>query len=114
MASLIFAAGFLTYSKVKDKKDKRREQKKKLHEEWYDDLQREHSRGVEEKSQLQLQSQSQSPQKTGGSNNPFEQQIEMTACERRNSSDSQRSQDGPGKWVDHVNRERRKSLGTIG
>ena len=108
MASLIFAAGFLTYNKVKDKKDKRREQKKKLHEEWYEDLQREHSRGVEEKEKPH------SPQKTGGSSNPFEQQSEKTAAERRNSTDSQRSQDGPDKWVDDVNRERRKSLATAG
>lgn len=107
MASLIFAAGFLTYNKVKDKKDKKREKKKKVHEEWYEDLQREHSRGVEEKGKMQ------SPQKTGGSNNPFEG-TENTTVEKRNSSDSRRSQDGPDKWVDDVIRERRKSMGTAG
>ena len=111
MASLILAAGFLTYNKVMDKKEKRREKKKKLHEEWYEDLQKEHSRGMEEKDLRQTQSQS--PQKTGDSNNPFEQQTENVATERRNSSESSRSQDGPDKWVEEANRERRKSLGAM-
>lgn len=112
MASLILAAGFLTYNKVMDKKEKRREKKKKLHAEWFEDLQKEHSRGMEEKDKRQ--SQSHSPQKTGGSNNPFESQIEKAAAERRSSSESRRSQDGPDKWVDEVNKERRKSLGVTG
>ena len=112
MASLILAAGFLTYNKVMDKKEKRREKKKKLHEEWFEDLQKEHSRGMEEKDKRQ--SQSHSPQKTGGSNNPFESQIEKAAAERRSSSESRRSQDGPDKWVEEVNKERRKSQGVTG
>jgi single-stranded DNA-binding protein len=102
MASLIFAAGFLTYNKVKDKKEKKREKKRKVHEEWYEDLQREHSRGVEEKGKVQ------SPQSSGS--NPFEETEKKT--ERRSSSDSHRSQDGPDKWVDEVIKERRKSMGT--
>ena len=112
MASLILAAGFLTYNKVMDKKEKRREKKKKLHEEWYEDLQKEHSRGMEEKDKRQ--SQSQLPQATGGSNNPFEPQTEKLTAERRSSSESRRSQDGPDKWVEEVNKERRKSQRVTG
>jgi hypothetical protein len=109
MASLIFAAGFLTYNKVKDKKDKKREKKRKVHEEWYEDLQREHSRGVDEKA-----GKVQSPVKTGS--NPFEDTATTIpeSQERRGSSESQRSQDGPDKWVNEVVRERSKSLGTAG
>lgn len=106
MASLIFAAGFLTYNKVKDKKDKKREKKRKVHEEWYEDLQREHSRGAEEKAKS-------GEVKTGG--NPFEDAADTPENKaRRGSSESQRSQDGPDKWVDEVVKERRKSLGTGG
>ena len=107
MASLIFAAGFLTYNKVKDKKDKKREKKRKVHEEWYEDLQREHSRSVEEKA-----GKVQSPVKTGS--NPFEDTATTTpeSKERRSSSESHRSEDGPDRWVNEVVRERSKSLGS--
>ena len=113
MASLIFAAGFLTYNKVKDQKEKRREKKRKVHEEWFEDLQREHSRGVEEKTgHGKVQSQSQESEKgrvAAGGNNPFEDK-DKDGQGRRGSSESQRSQDGPDQWVDHVVRS--KSLGT--
>lgn len=106
MASLIFAAGFLTYNKVKDQKEKKREKKRKAHEEWYEDLQREHSKGVDGKGSPQL------PEKAG-SNDPFEDN-KNTPAEKRNSIDSRQSQDGPDRWVDDVIRERRKSMGTAG
>ena len=105
MASLIFAAGFLTYNKVKDKREAKKEKKRKGYEERYTELEREHTQDQEKFI---------TKQKTGDkpSGNPFEDNVAVPK-ERRTSTDSQgsrHSNDGdPSQWVEEVVRQRSKS-----
>ena len=104
MASLIFAAGFLTYNKVKDKREAKKEKKRKGYEDRYTELQREHTQNEEKLTK----------QKTGdnSSGNPFEENV-AAPKERRTSTESQRSRhsndDDPNQWVEEVVRQRSKS-----
>jgi hypothetical protein len=113
MAGLLFAAGFLTYKKAKDKRDAKKEKKRKGYEERYLDLQREHSQNEERFLQKQKAGNSQPV-----SNRDLFQKEPAEPRERRSSEDSQRSHhsvdDDPSKWVNEVIMERSKNGGLQG
>jgi len=93
MASLIIGTGVLIHEKIKDKKVAKREAKRKSYEKRYQELENEHkntqvkSAGEVEKDQTGL---SQSRDGT------------MLDEAPRTSHDSQRSEDGPSRWVSEV------------
>jgi hypothetical protein len=105
MASLIFAASYLTYNKIKTKHEKRKEKKRKAYADRYQELEQEHRKDAEK--QLQQQRTGDSNQEVEPLNSPI-QSAELGV--RRRSSESVRSDggkvDGPGAWVDEVLRER--------
>ena len=120
MASLLVAASFLTYNKIKDKRAAKKEAKRKGYETRYNELEREHSQTQERQVQMQ---QTGSSQEGTEHNSPFtgaagiagtqRQQLRKDVYpERRRSSDSERasthSRDDPSSWVDDVLREREK------
>jgi hypothetical protein len=104
MASLIFAASYLTYNKIKSKREEKKEKKRKAYADRYHQLEREHAEGAEKQTQ---------GRGTGGGNTQAEllnsppQSAELRG---RRSSESLRSQvettDGPSAWVDEVVKER--------
>ena len=108
MASLIFAAGFLTFNKVKDKRDARKEKKRKGYEERYNELQREHTQNEEKYVRRQTTGEIQSAQDKNVLDDG-----RPGSKERRTSSESQRSHrsgnDDPSSWVDEVVRQRTSS-----
>jgi hypothetical protein len=106
MASLIFAASYLTYNKIKTKREEKKEKKRKAYADRYSELEREHTRDAEKHVQKQ---------RTGDSNKQAELpsspiQSAEAHDRRRSSSESLRSEeekrDGPSAWVDEVLRER--------
>ena len=111
MASLILAAGFMTYSKVKDKREAKKEKKRKAYETRYEELQKEHSHHQEKHIQTQ---------QTGDRHNQAELDpfADVASKGRRSSTDSQRSQrsdrDDPTRWVNEVVLARSKSQGVGG
>ena len=119
MASLIVAASFLTYNKIKDKRAAKKEAKRKGYEARYNELEREHSQNQQKHIQNK---QSVSSQDTGR-NLPTTtarmqpQDIFSDVHAERRSSESRRastsSRDDPSSWVDDVlkERERQTALG---
>ena len=108
MASLIFAASYLTYNKLKTKREEKKEKKRKAYADRYRELEKEHTKDAEK--QLQQQ-------RTGDSTRPSRVQSSPaqspTQLHGRRSSESLRSEaekaDGPTAWVDDVLRERSKA-----
>lgn len=111
MASLIFAAGILTYDKVKKKREEKKERKRSGYQQRYDDLVRENTQGDERrKSEPSREAQS-----TGSSEEKQRRETRdsvLGAHEHRKSSmDSQRlsnelDRDSPSAWVDQVLKEK--------
>ena len=107
MASIILAAGYLTYDKVKRKRAEKKEGKRKTNEERYDELRREHQLSQSRQGTLRT---------VGGGagaagTNPFEVGGEDEGEEkRRGSGESDRDGDDPSSWVEAVVRERQKSV----
>lgn len=110
MASLIFAASYLTYNKIKTKREERKEKKRKGYAARYSELQREHRRGAEEKQLHEWQ-------RTRDSNSNRHAEVPTSPARsaeargrRSSSSGSLRSEeektDGPNTWVDEVLKER--------
>ena len=117
MASLLFAAGILTYNKVQQKREQKKEKKKLTYETRYNELEREHTRTEEKYRQRRQTGESIGADEKfqRRSTNPFENSDPVagaTVERRRSSSESQRessdSKDDPGAWVDHVIRQRSK------
>ena len=108
MASLIFAASYLTYNKIKTKREEKKERKRKAYADRYHELEKEHNKDAEKQVQAQ---------RTGDSSRPAEEQRahtqSPTELRGRRSSESLRSQqenaDGPTAWVDDVLRERSRA-----
>lgn len=105
MASLIFAASYLTYNKIKTKREEKKEKKRNAYAQRYLELEKEHTKDTEKQIQ---------GQRTGDSISPAEEQSSQTrsptALRGRRSSESLRSEhekaDGPTAWVDDMLRER--------
>jgi hypothetical protein len=105
MASLIFAASYLTYNKIKSKREEKKEKKRKAYADRYHQLEREHAEGAEKQSQDRT---------TGGGNThaelPSSPSTQPAEPRGRRSSESLRSEeektDGPSAWVDEVVKER--------
>jgi hypothetical protein len=123
MASLLVAASFLTYNKIKDKRAAKKEAKRKGYESRYHALEREHSQALQDQQEKHVQAQptgpSQStdrhvPAATAETEIPASQRQDASSAlpARRRSSESDRastrSRDGPSSWVDEVLREREK------
>ena len=90
MASLIIGTGVLIHGKIKDKKELKREAKRKAYEKRYQELEDEHKKtqmkspGGVEKDQTELN------QNTDGTRSDEA---------LRTSYESERSEDGPSRWV---------------
>ena len=99
MASLIVGAGILISEKIKDKRAAKKEQKRKQHEAWYQDLEDEHKK-TQKSSTTPPNEKSMNQDRTGSS----------TCLTKTTSRSSSRySQDGPSQWVDEVNLEKTRS-----
>jgi hypothetical protein len=109
MASLIFAASYLTYNKIKTKREEKKEKKRKAYADRYHELEKEQTRDAGKQITQR--------QRTGESSRPDEPQSSPVHSparhhdrRRRRSSESLRSEqekvDGPTAWVDDVLRER--------
>jgi hypothetical protein len=105
MASLLFAASYLTYNKLKTKSEERKEKKRKAYADRYSELQREHTREMEKQGQYHRAGSSK-----GQAELPTSPVQPAETQDRRSSSESVRSDDekagGPSAWVDEVIRER--------
>lgn len=105
MASLLFAASYLTYNKIKTKREEKREKKRQAYAQRYSALEREHIRNAE---MLSRQHQTGDGNRRTASHSSL-QHIEVPS-RARNSSESLRSEkveaDGPNAWVDEVIKER--------
>ena len=117
MASLLFAAGVITYNKVQQKREEKKEKKRLAYQTRYNELEREHTRIEEKYLQRRQTGESLGAEEKlqRRSTNPFENSdpVADAAVERRrSSSESQRElsdpKDDPGAWVDHVIRQRLK------
>ena len=102
MASLIFAASFLTYDKIKHKRSERKERKRKTYEERYGELQKEHT----EVEQKYLRSGKTGHSERSEPETNADAETTEKSLKRRSSSDSRLSRDGPSAWVDDVVREK--------
>lgn len=127
MASLIFALGFFTYGKVKDKRDEKKAKKRRAYEQRYLELEREHTQEQQRYRKTKPLSRSQSgpeqlprlgtddgkTKKTDASDpamNPFAEprsrprssEESQRSDSSRGSSRSRHSEDGPAAWVDEV------------
>jgi hypothetical protein len=104
MASLIFAASYLTYNKIKSKREEKKAKKRKTYEDRYHQLEREHAEGAEK--QLQGRSTGSSNMQPELPNSPT-QSAELRG---RRSSESlgseEEKKDGPSAWVDEVVKDR--------
>jgi hypothetical protein len=104
MASLIFAASFMTYNKIKTKREKKKEKKRKAYADRYSELERE-TKGTQKDEQRPSTRESQG---TADIQSLPVQSAELRG--RRNSNESVRGDeektDGPSAWVDEVLRER--------
>jgi hypothetical protein len=104
MASLIFAASYMTYNKIKTKREEKKEKKRKAYADRYSELERE-TKGTQKGVQRPSTRESQG---TADTRSLPVQSAELQG--RRNSSESARSDqektDGPSAWVDEVLRER--------
>lgn len=113
MASLIFAATYFTYDKIKTKREEKKEKKRRAYADRYSELERAQRAHVKD-----VEKQSQSHAAAGGNQTTAEQQsssvqsAEVQARRRSSSSESLRSNkektDGPGAWVDEVLRDQSK------
>ena len=104
MASLIFAASYLTYNKIKSKREEKKEKKRKAYADRYHELEKEHTFSAGKQLQQQRTGDS---SREGALPNSSIQSEELRA---RRSSESVRSDgektDGPNTWVDDVVRKR--------
>lgn len=115
MASLLVAASYLTYNKIKDKRAAKKEVKRQAYETRYNELEREHCENQEKRLQAQRTGSSQGTDQiahTAAAGGPQSQPQDVDVfAERRKSSDSERAstdaaRDDPSSWVDDVLRER--------
>jgi hypothetical protein len=106
MASLLFAASYLTYNKLKTKSEERKEKKRKAYADRYSELQRRHTQEMEKQGQCHRAGSGKGQAELPTS--PV--QSAETQDRRRSSSESVRSDDekagGPSAWVDEVMRQR--------
>src|ERR1700733_6422524 len=118
MASLLVAASYLTYNKIKDKRAAKKEAKRKGYEARYNELEREHSQYQEKQVHAQQTGSSQGTEKSTPAvmANPQSQQI-VAEVRRRSTSESGRAStdsrdDDPRAWVKDVLKEREKRGGS--
>jgi hypothetical protein len=115
MASLLFAASFLTYSKIKDKRAAKKEAKRKGYETRYNELEREHSQPQEKHVQMQQTGSSQGTDRNVSATRQPQDVFEDAPAERRSSESdraSTHSRDDPSAWVDGVLKEREMREGS--
>jgi len=116
MASLIFAASFLTINKIKTKRAEKKETKRKAYETRYNELEREHTHGQEKQIQAQQTGESRTVDSQTPTASDFQADNSPSDAVRRTSSDERRasidSRDDPSAWVDHVLQERSKQGNT--
>jgi hypothetical protein len=116
--SLLVAASYLTYNKIKDKRAAKKEAKRKAYEARYNELEREHSQYQEKQVQAQQTGSGQGTQQSTPAvmANPQSQQI-VAERRRRSSSESGHAStysrdDDPSAWVNDVLKEREKRGGS--
>ena len=112
--SLLVAASYLTYNKIKDKRAAKKEAKRKNYEARYNELEREHSQYQEKQQTGSGQGTQQSTPAVMA--NPQSQQI-VAERRRRSSSESGHAStysrdDDPSAWVNDVLKEREKRDGS--
>ena len=116
MASLLVAAGLLTFNKVKDKRAAKKEAKRQAYENRYNELEREHSQNQEQRVQTRQTGSMQGTEHISSATTTAtartEPQQQDPFSEKRRSSDSERgsihSRDDPRSWVDDALRDREK------
>lgn len=115
MASLLVAASYLTYNKIKDKRAAKKEAKRKSYEARYNELEREHSQ--HQVKQVQTGSSQGMEQSTPTA--MAESQSQQIAAERRRRSSSESGRasmhsgdDDPSAWVNDVLKEHEKRGGS--
>jgi hypothetical protein len=118
MASLLVAASYLTYNKIKDKRAAKKEAKRKGYEVRYNELEREHSQHQEKQVHAQQRGSSQGTEQSTSAAmaESQSQQIVVERRRRRSSSESGRAStgsrdDGPSAWVNDMINEREKGGG---
>lgn len=102
MASLIIGASVFIHEKVKDKKKAKEDAKRKEYEKRYQELEKEH-KSVRPKSTNPFED-----DKAGGQQNTDGTSVDDRG--QRTSEDSRRSEDGPGRWVEEANLEKKRPL----
>jgi|ERR1700733_994555 hypothetical protein len=118
MASLLVAASYLTYNKIKDKRAAKKEAKRKGYEARYNELEREHSQHQEKQVQARQTGSSQdTEQSTPAAIAESQSQRIIARRRRRSSSESGRAStdsrdDDPSAWVNDVLKEREKRGGS--
>ena len=118
MASLLIAASFLTYNKIKDKRAAKKEAKRKGYEARYNELEREHSQHQEKQVQAQQTGSSQGMEQSTPAAMAESQSQQIVAERwRRSSSESGRAStdsrdNDPSVWVNDVLKEREKRGGS--
>jgi hypothetical protein len=118
MASLLVAASYLTYNKIKDKRAAKKEAKRKGYEARYNELEREHSQHQEKQVQARQTGSNQgTEQSTPAAIAESQSQRIVAQRRRRSSSESGRAStdsrdDDPSAWVNDVLKEREKRGGS--
>jgi len=114
MASLLFAASFLTINKIKDKRTAKKEAKRRGYETRYNELEREHTHDQEKHIQRQ-QSGGSREAESNAQPTPVSKVHDPLSehTTRPRSNDSRRasteSRDDPSAWVDDLVKERSKT-----
>lgn len=118
MASLLVAASYLTYNKIKDKRAAKKEAKRKSYEARYNELEREHSQHQVKQVQAQQTGSSQGMEQSTPTA-MAESQSQQRAAERRRRSSSESGRasmhsgdDDPSAWVNDVLKEHEKRGGS--
>jgi hypothetical protein len=117
MASLLIAASYLTYNKIKDKRAAKKEAKRKGYEARYKELEREHSQYQEKHVRAQQAGPSQGMEQcTPAAMAEAPSQQVVAERRRRSSGESGRTSTGSrdddaSAWVNDVSKEREKRGG---
>jgi len=122
MASLLTAASYLTYNKIKDKRAAKKEAKRKGYEARYNELEREHSQHQQKQVQANQTGSSQGMEQSTPAA-MTESQSQQIVAERRRRRRRRRSSesgcastgsrdDDPSAWVNDMIKEREKGGGS--
>ncbi|ERF69987.1 hypothetical protein EPUS_03539 [Endocarpon pusillum Z07020] len=104
MASLIFAASYLTYNKIKSKREEKKEKKRKAYADRYHELEKEHTFSAGK--QLQRQRTGDNSREGTLPNSSIQpEELRLRRSSESVPSDEEKT-DGPTAWVNDVVRRR--------